>query len=138
MKFFFNKKLFRTLFWIWLIVIVTVSSIPDIPTTEVTVDNTRWRLDYFFHFCEYGFLSLLLLLWRSNNEFRIPWAPFLWIMLTGVLFGIGDELHQHFIPGRTVNLNDMLSNAAGWITGLLFTRFIIFPGLLIYTLRKNT
>jgi VanZ family protein len=37
-----------------------------------------------------------------------------------MLFAIADEFHQKFIPGRTFNVKDIISNIIGVIGGLLF------------------
>jgi VanZ family protein len=33
------------------------------------------------------------------------------------VYGFSDEVHQAFVPGRTPDLNDLLADAAGGITG---------------------
>ncbi|MEW5908295.1 MAG: VanZ family protein [Thermodesulfobacteriota bacterium] len=42
-----------------------------------------------------------------------------------ILYGISDEIHQSFVPGRTAELSDVLADAFGSFFGvLLFHRFI--------------
>jgi VanZ family protein len=38
--------------------------------------------------------------------------------LLAIVFGISDELHQTFVPGRTASLRDVLIDAAGACLGL--------------------
>ncbi len=38
-------------------------------------------------------------------------------MLITVGYGVTDEVHQMFVPGRTADVNDLLADAAGAITG---------------------
>lgn len=42
-----------------------------------------------------------------------------WVVVTGVGLGILDELHQMFTPGRTLDVFDVVSDAAGVALGLL-------------------
>jgi len=37
-----------------------------------------------------------------------------------VLYGISDEFHQSFVPGRTASLFDVMINSAGGFIGVLF------------------
>lgn len=108
------------LFIILIIAVITVSSIPSVPTLKIKTAHSSIRLDYLIHFCEYGALTFLALLWRVENDFRIIIRKFLFIAALLMLFAIADEFHQKFIPGRTFNVKDIASNLFGVIGGLLF------------------
>lgn len=43
---------------------------------------------------------------RGKNWFVLSWA-------TGSLLGVVDEIHQYFVPGRSMLLQDMLIDSAG-------------------------
>lgn len=68
--------------------------------------------DYYKHALTYGFFTFLL--WRAfrNSEFRYP--EIFAVIIAGV-YGISDELHQYFVPGRCCSLFDALSNFVGGI-----------------------
>lgn len=51
--------------------------------------------------CLYGCLK-----WRGTRWFMGSW-------LGGSLWGILDEIHQYFIPGRTMLVHDMIIDSAG-------------------------
>lgn len=38
------------------------------------------------------------------------------------LYGLSDELHQHFVPGRTAELSDLGADFLGSLIGVLLTR----------------
>jgi len=108
------------LFIILIIAVITVSSIPSVPTLKIKTAHSSIRLDYLIHFCEYGALTFLALLWRVEEDFRINFRKFLFIIALLMLFAIADEFHQKLIPGRTFNVKDIVSNVAGVTGGLLF------------------
>ena len=53
--------MFRYLFWIWLILILTVSSIPELPGPDLDITDPILRWDYIIHFIEYFILDSRLL-----------------------------------------------------------------------------
>ncbi len=116
---------FKYLFWTWLILILTVSSIPDLPGLELTTKDMLFRLDYLIHWIEYFFLLTFFLLWKGGKGYRIS-KPFVMLTLIGsLLIATLDEYHQLWIPGRTFNPMDMYANFAGIITGVLFSLIIL-------------
>lgn len=40
-----------------------------------------------------------------------------WLLLIGILYGMSDEWHQMYVPGRTPDLADWLADAFGVVTG---------------------
>ncbi len=109
----------------WVIAIITMSSIPDIPTLKLHAAKKDIRLDYLIHFCEYGFLAFMAYLAFSGRDFN-PGAGRLILITAGlVLFAVADEMHQKFIPGRSYNPRDTVSNLLG-ITVALISCLIIF------------
>lgn len=46
-------------------------------------------------------------------------------ILAGLLYGVSDEIHQYFVPGRTPSVQDWLADAVGLAVGyLLVTRLL--------------
>ncbi len=69
--------------------------------------------DWVYHVAEYGGLGFLLTraLWRTPGITAF-WAR--WAALAGsAIFGVVDEVHQSFVPGRTASARDVLADAAG-------------------------
>jgi VanZ family protein len=119
----------------WLLIIIIISSIPNIPTLKIHTARAEIRLDYLLHFCEYGVLTFMAYVSFAGNEFRINYRKFIMIAVSLILFAVLDEFHQKLIPGRSFNINDILSN----ITGILaFTVLImVLFRLIINKLKKS-
>lgn len=99
----------------WTVFIIVFSSIPSLPTLRIHTQGSEIRLDYLIHVIEYGILCGLAFLTFSNDGYK-PGAKRVLITMTClVLFSAADEFHQKFIPGRTFNIIDLVSNVAGII-----------------------
>ena len=40
-------------------------------------------------------------------------------ILITVLYGVSDEIHQMFVPGRTADVHDLMADAIGAVTGTI-------------------
>lgn len=117
--------IFKYLFWIWLILIITISSIPNLPGPELKIHDTVFRLDYLIHAIEYFVLVTFFLFWQMGKGLR---ANILFVLLTllgGLVIATADEYHQLWIPGRTFNPMDMYANYTGLLAGILFSSIIL-------------
>jgi VanZ family protein len=104
----------------WVVAIILVSSIPSIPPLKLQTAHNEIRLDYFIHFLEYGALTFLTFLAFAGGRFIMRFKKALILTLSILLFAVADEYHQKLIPGRTFNYNDILSNIAGVLAGVIF------------------
>ena len=104
----------------WLITIITVSSIPSIPTLKIHTEKAEIRIDYLIHFCEYGLLAFMAFLSFADKNFGVGYRKYILITLSLIVFALLDEFHQKVIPGRTFNVNDIISNILGIVAALLF------------------
>ena len=70
--------------------------------------------DKVIHFIEYGTLSFLFFfsLRKSIPAFKIKSADVLAIMFSG-LYGVSDEIHQYFVPGRESSIGDVTADFIG-------------------------
>jgi ABC-type Mn2+/Zn2+ transport system permease subunit len=66
------------------------------------------------HASLYGILTGVIY-WALRRRVRFPWA-FGIALGTALLLGLGTELIQHFSPGRTMQLSDLLGNWLGAMT----------------------
>ncbi len=81
---------------------------------------TSFGFDKAVHFVEYGILGFLLA--RSILGFQSSLSSKLLISLAVVLaiaYGISDEVHQTFVPGRNASPWDVLADGLGGLTGAL-------------------
>lgn len=74
-----------------------------------------WDFDKVLHLVEYGVLAALLL--RATDK------PALSLLIAG-LYGVSDEVHQYFVPGRSASVYDAIADVAGagLICGLWYWR----------------
>ena len=114
----------RYLLIAWVITIIIVSSIPNIPTLKIHTAKREIRLDYLMHFCEYGVLTFIAFLSFAGREFKIGYRKVLLIPISLIIFAVLDELHQKLIPGRSYNIKDIMSNVTGIVTVIIFTMFM--------------
>lgn len=78
------------------------------PLLSMADDYLSWGA----HFVFYGALALALL-WALRREWpRLEHAAW-WAWSLAVLYGLSDELHQSFVPGRKEDWRDIVTDAAG-------------------------
>ena len=72
--------------------------------------------DKFLHFFVFGLLGLLMARSFKKSRFKLfnNYYHILAIILTG-LYGIIDEYHQYFVPGRYCDIYDFIADSVGII-----------------------
>jgi VanZ family protein len=71
-------------------------------------------IDKLAHMLIYGFLAATVFFALSEQQKNTkPRSVMLLIMAVCFLYGISDEYHQSFIPGRFVSILDLLADCAG-------------------------
>jgi VanZ family protein len=118
----------RYLLIAWILTIIIVSSIPNIPTLKIHTAKSEIRLDYLMHFCEYGVLTFMAFLSFAGREFKIAGGKVILIAISLILFAVLDELHQKLIPGRSYNIKDIMSNVTG-IVAVTILAMLIFRSI---------
>ena len=73
-----------------------------------------------YHFCAFFFFAFFLFI--SSVRGKEKYSIFLLVILISVLYGISDELHQFFVPGRNCSLSDIFIDTAG----IFFASMIYF------------
>ncbi len=82
-----------------------------------------WGFDKIMHCMVYYLLGLLLMRmcihapWPAMVRYAAVLAPSI-----GILYGISDELHQFFVPGRMSSVADVLFDALGVILAVISYR----------------
>jgi len=110
------KKLLRTIYYVWLLLIVVLTSMPFNPNPENTgKDSFRW--DYPEHFFMYFLIPVTFIL--VNYDIKFFSKKFNFLVLYGLLFAMITEFYQIWIPGRSFNPTDLALNTSGFITGIL-------------------
>lgn len=67
--------------------------------------------DKVIHLLAYGLLASLIYFAREKSRplFHPIFIPF----LIAFLYGVSDEIHQHFVPGREAHVFDALADSLG-------------------------
>ncbi|MDN5310229.1 MAG: hypothetical protein PWP14_1623 [Methanolobus sp.] len=83
-------------------------------------------------FLYFGLGVFLHMTFRSSDSsvMRKYAAPFAFIV--GILYGISDEIHQSYVPGRTSSVADLFANGLG-----LMLAQIILLGLILWGLQER-
>jgi VanZ family protein len=77
--------------------------------------------DKLAHFIEYYFFGILICRWLLNKKnYLVRRHALFMTMLIGMCYGVSDEWHQSFIPGRVASIWDVLFDALG-IAAAVFT-----------------
>ncbi len=104
----------------WMATIFFLSSQPNLPTPYLFHNQ-----DKLFHFAAYGVLGVLLLM---SFRYKIPGYTGLQITMAVVLaslYGISDEIHQTFVPGRDAEVLDWAADTLGALTAVLILALIV-------------
>lgn len=140
-----RKKIWWALILLWFVFIFFQSAKPAVESSQESsaVLNAVNHLIAFFlgqdklvlsenlirksgHFIEYFILGTLL--FQGIKGKRKLAGTFCIAWLVGTLYAITDEIHQHFVPGRSMRAFDVCIDSAGLLLGSL---------LLLWTAKKR-
>jgi VanZ family protein len=82
--------------------------------------------DKFQHLLAYFVLAAAIALWFSREKWRRPGLrlPLVTAAL-GSLYGVIDEVHQYFVPGRDCNVWDWLADTLGAILAAIVVKLVL-------------
>jgi len=102
--------------YLYLLLIVIMSSLSKPPVPKLKF----FEIDKLYHLIEYGILSFLSLRAFMNSPRKILSSDAVFFtVLTTVVFGLTDEIHQAFVPGRSSNIADWVFDSLGAVAGVL-------------------
>ncbi len=113
------KKISNLYFILWLLVIISVSSIPHLKAPG----PDKIGIDKFYHFSEYFILGIIFL---KSVYFSVDRRKVHLLVIFMFIFPILDELHQHLIPGRQCSFYDILADTLGLLIPFLVAKYIHF------------
>ena len=69
------------------------------------------------------FAVMAVLVYRLLRSYRVPAGPYLWVIVLAITagYGVSDEFHQSFVPGRAPSWTDVAYDSLGAAIGLLAT-----------------
>lgn len=70
------------------------------------------------HFVAY-FILALTFAWGITGK-RLSWGMKAMVVLLCLLYGVTDEFHQSFVPGRTPDVKDLRNDGIGAALAMLF------------------
>ena len=115
----------RVLTGIWVVFMLALTSWPSPP--EVPVVSSIPNFDKVVHAGLYGvlgFLASFAIAWPAGR--RRPLMRALCVASAIAVWGTLDEIHQAWIPGRSMELGDALTDTlAGFVGALAATRFAV-------------
>jgi VanZ family protein len=106
--------LFRALTVGWMLLVFFLSSRPDVPAPELFRHQ-----DKVFHLLLFGVLGLLLA-FSFTPPAVATWRRVFLVTALVTAYGITDEMHQLFVPGREASVGDVLADAFGGFLAATF------------------
>ena len=94
----------------WALIIFILSSFPTVETTEIYWQD--FVLKKTAHIIEYGIFATLFYRALINSGIERKKAG-LWAIFISLLYGITDEYHQSFVPGREPRIRDLVFDTIG-------------------------
>ena len=110
--------------WAMMVIIFVLSSMSQLPRVPGGFDVD----DGVAHAVAYGVLAALLLRGLTGGALRRVSVEAAWLaVLLATLYGVTDEVHQRFVPGRTAEVADLIADAVGAIAaaGLIWAWSIV-------------
>ena len=95
----------------WVALTLTLTSIP-----HPEFGSSFPAADKIAHFGFYGVAGFLFVLWRRETGAGAA-AAVIWAAIFAALLGAVDEVHQQWIPGRSMELLDWVADVAGGTAG---------------------
>lgn len=94
---------------------------------EITADVLsvihKW-IRIFAHFFEYMVLGILSFGFLKQFQYKKLIKVALYSLIFCIAYAISDEIHQYFVPGRAMDILDVLTDTAGSFTGIAIVFFI--------------
>jgi len=104
---------------LWAALLFFLSSLPS---TKLPTLGVRYE-DLVLHFGAYAVFGFLLAYAVASDKVKISRKQFVMIVLLGALYGVSDEFHQMYVPGRVPAVSDLVADAVGVVFGVwLYSR----------------
>jgi VanZ family protein len=117
----------------WLVVLFYLSHQPILPVPMVFSFQ-----DKVVHALAYGVLAALLLAARRPGADGYSRAQILGSILIASLYGITDEWHQSFVPGRSPDFWDWVADTTGAVIAVLLIAHVIRRRRVLRALRSES
>ncbi|MCL5004257.1 MAG: VanZ family protein [Patescibacteria group bacterium] len=107
---------------VWAALIFLGSSLPSVHASRNSVVD--FVVHKSVHLFEYGVLYLLYYLSVARNFWEIEKKKVFYGLFFVFLYGVTDEFHQRFVPGRGSHAVDVLIDTLGGFLGFVLWKFL--------------
>lgn len=104
---------------VWAVLLFVLSALPRLPAPSAIAFG-----DKLGHFALYGVFGVMLAWGRARAPGPIAHVV---VLAIGALYGITDEWHQLYVPGRTPDAADWLADVLGLVTGYVAATTFLEP-----------
>ncbi len=108
-----KKNYFKIAFYIWAVILFTLTSIPKLHSP---IDDSL-NIDKLAHFIVYLIFAHLFMKMFDKNQYL---KKLKLLTILAILIPIFDELHQILIPGRSFSYFDILADFLGFLTIIIY------------------
>jgi VanZ family protein len=112
---------YAALVFYWLILLAATS----LPTESLPDVGGGDKIKHFSAYLVLTVLVTLTLMVQEKSSFLRKYAFWAAILISAV-YGIADEIHQMFIPGRSCEFLDWVADLGGAVTGAFFVYLIYY------------
>lgn len=127
-----SKKTRYGIILIYMVIIFIGSSIQNVTLPKYDAIST----DKIVHAFEYAlFGSILAFALLPNRQKLIKASHYLTVITIGWGYAVTDEIHQHFVPNRTMSIYDFFADAIGVLLGLIF--YLLFMHYVYPKLKRS-
>ena len=112
--------------FVWALIIFLASSIQSVRLPKIDFISVD-KVVHIFVFFVFGILMYRAFEPKETGSIQ-SWKRFVFSCLITISYGISDEVHQSFVPGRHLDKFDMLADAIGATLAV---------GLMLYFVRKR-
>ena len=113
------RKIFLLLACLWAGVIYYLSSQPGIDVPALFPGQ-----DKLFHLVAFGLLGFLAMGAVKSGQKGYTVSQVWFVAALVALYGLLDETHQYFVPGRTTEVYDVIADVTGGLLGVLTMYFL--------------
>jgi VanZ family protein len=110
-----RRRVYLAMLTGWVAILITLTSIPN-PPFHVPIPYLD-KLAHFGFYCVAGFLCAL---WQRESGRALAGATLYAIVFVAFL-GAVDEIHQQWIPGRSMEFLDWIADVSGGTAGALLS-----------------
>lgn len=114
------RLIYTPLIIYWIILLAGTS----FPTTSIPSLGAGDKVLHFAAYFVLGVLLNLALMFQNRNK-ALKEKNSVYTLITGIFYAIIDEVHQHFIPGRSMEFLDFVADFLGLVLAIVFVLFLL-------------